>query len=131
MTPIKPAIPRRCALASKFKDMFRRLLTREQVNFDTPEVALMFEVIATTLFGGCSHRSQQYFDGAVGVISTVKTPRQIEFQGEMWVGGDRKQWTESFRATVTDKGSTKQGIWVIMKMESDRGEGELMSCFGC
>lgn len=111
--------------------MFRRLLTREQVNFDTPEVALMFEVIATILLGGSPQRSQQYFDGAVGVVSTTKTPRQIEFQGEMWVGEDRKQWTESFHATVTDKRATKQGIWVIMKMGSDRGEGELMSCFGC
>jgi hypothetical protein len=126
-----PSTPYRCALASRFRDIFRRLLAREQVDFDTRETALMFEVIATTLLGGGSQRSQQYFDGAVGVVSTVKMPRQVEFHGEMWVGEDQKQWTESFQATVTDTCSSKQGIWVVMKMGTDRGEGELMSCFGC
>jgi len=117
--------------ATSFRDIFFRLLAREKVNVDTPAVSLLFEVIANTLLRGLPQRSQQYFDGAVGVVSTIKSTRQIEFQGDMWVGTERDQWTESFRVTVTDKRVTKQGIWLIMKMGSDRGEGELMDCFGC
>ena len=65
----------------------------------------------------------------LSMVSTVKTSRKVEFQGEMWVGGDGTQWTEPFKTTVTDKSSTKQGIWVTITVGSDRGEGELFSSF--
>ncbi len=117
-------------LALGFENVFQRLLFYEVVALDNPEVSSMFEVIANNLLGGSSARKGQYFDGAVGVVSTVKTSRKVEFQGEMWVGGDGTQWTEPFKTTVTDKRSTKQGIWVTITVGSDRGEGELFSAFG-
>ena len=117
-------------LALAFENVFQRLLFYEAGALDNPEVGSMFEVIATNLLGGLPTRAGQYFDGAVALLSTVKTSRKIEFQGEMWVGGDGTQWTEPFRATVTDKSTTKQGIWVTITVGSDRGEGELFSAFG-
>ena len=117
-------------LALSFENVFQRLLFHEAVTLDNPEVSSMFEVIASNLLGGSPAREGQYFDGAVGVVSTVRTSRKVEFQGEMWVGGDGTQWTEPFRTTVTDKRSTKQGIWVTITVGSDRGEGGLFSAFG-
>jgi hypothetical protein len=117
-------------LALSFENVFQRLLFHEAVALNNPEVSSMFEVIATNLLSGSPTRKGQYFDGAVGVVSTVKTSRKVEFQGEMWVGGDATQWTEPFKVKVADKSSTKQGIGVIIKVGSDRGEGKLFSAFG-
>ena len=75
------------------------------------------------------YRSVSYFDGVDGLASTVKSPRQVQFTGEMCVGGNRMQWLELFRATVTDKRCTKQGIWIVLWIGNDRAEGELSSMF--
>jgi hypothetical protein len=117
-------------LALGFENVFQRLLFYEVVALDSPEVSSMFEVIANNLFAGSPARTGHYFDGAVGVVLTVKTSRKVEFQGEMWVGGDGTQWTEPFKTTVTDRSSTEQGIWVTITVGSDRGEGQLFSAFG-
>ncbi len=117
-------------LALGFENMFQRLLFYEVVDLENPEVSSMFEVIASNLLGGSPARKGQYFDGAVGVVSKVKTSRKVELHGEMWVGGDGTQWREPFKTTVADKSSTKQGIWVTIIVGSDRGEGELFAAFG-
>ena len=85
-------------LALGFENVFQRLLFYEGVALDNPEVSSMFEVIATNLLGGSPTRKGQYFDGAVGLVSNVKSSRKVEFQGEMWVGGDGTQWTEPLRS---------------------------------
>lgn len=118
------------ALAAGFENMFQRLLFHESVALENPEVSSMFEIIANNLLGSSPARQGQYFDGAVGLVSTVKTSAKVEFQGDIWVGGNRTQWTEPFKTTVTDKRSTKQGIWVTITVGSDRGEGELFCAFG-
>jgi hypothetical protein len=117
-------------LALGFENVFQRLLFYEVVALDNPEVSSMFEVIANNLLTGSPARKGQYFDGAVGLVSTVKSSRKVEFLGEMWVGRDGTQWAEPFKTTVTDKSSTRQGIWVTITVGSDRGEGELFSAFG-
>src|SRR5215471_9293059 len=91
------------SLALSFENVFQRLLFFEAVQLDTPEVSSMFEVIATNLLAGAPGREHLYFDGAVGLTSKVRTSRKIEFQGEMWVGGQGTQWTEPLQATVTEK----------------------------
>jgi len=117
-------------LALGFENVFQRLLFCEVVALDNPEVSSMFEVIANNLLGALPARKGQYSDGAVGLVSTVKTSRKVEFRGEMWVGRDGTQWTEPLLTTVTDKIFTKQGIWITIIVGSDRGEGELFSAFG-
>jgi len=117
-------------LALGFENVFQRLLFYEVLELENPEVSSMFELIATNLIGASQARKRQYFDGAVGVVSKVKTSRKVEFHGEMWVGRDGTQCTEPFKTTVTDKSSTKQGIWITITVGSDRGEGELFSAFG-
>ena len=121
-------MPRR-DLAIHFEDVFKRLLARENVDLYAEDVSLMFEEIAATLLGPAPGREGCYFDGVDGLASTVKSPRQVQFTGEMWVGGNRTQWLEPLRATVTDKRCTKQGIWIVLWIGNDRAEGELSSMF--
>ena len=121
------------SLALRFESVFQRLLLFEPVAFDTPEISSMFEVIATTLLAGAPGREDQYFDGAVGLTSKVKTSRKIEFQGDMWVGGEGTQWTEPLKATVTEKnekGSRKRRVWISISVGADRAVAELFAAFG-
>jgi len=114
-------------LAIRFEDIFQRLLAREKLDAHEKELSEFFEFIATRLLGDFPSRKGHYFDGAVGLAATVKTVRQVEFQGEMWVGANQDQWTEPFQATVTDKRTTKEGIWIVVQVGADRAEGEVMS----
>jgi len=121
------------SLALSFERVFQRLLFFEAVALDSPEVSSMFDVIATNLLAGKPGREHQYFDGAVGLSSKVRTSRKIEFQGEMWVGGQGTQWTEPLEATVTDKneqGSRKRKVWISISVGADRATAELFSAFG-
>jgi len=120
-------------LASHFESVFQRLLSGEKLDLYAEDVSLMFEVIAAYLMAEVPDRDFHWYDGVVGLTSSVRTLRQVEFTGEMWVGdtGDgRKQWKEDFRATVTDKRVTKQDIWITLWIGLDRAEGKLSTAFG-
>ena len=114
-------------LAIRFEGIFRRLLARENLDAYVKELSELFEFITYRLLGDFPSRKGHYFDGVVGLAAAVKTARQVEFQGEMWVGCNQDQWTEPFHATVTDKSITKEGIWIVVKIGPDRAEGEAMS----
>ena len=118
-------------LANRFEDVFRRLLARESLDLYERDLSMMFESISTNLLGKLSARRGCYFDGVVGMISTVRSTRKVEFVGEMWVGRDGNQWTEPFYATVVDKRSTKQGIWITISVGDDKMEADLSFAFGC
>jgi hypothetical protein len=47
----------------------------------------------------------------------------------MWIGGNQTQWKELFRARVTDKRRTKQGLWITIWVGKDRAEGDLFTAF--
>ena len=117
-------------LASRFENLFQRLLARESIDLYAEDLSSMFEVLATNLFSGTPNREGCYFDGVVGLTSMLRSPRKVEFGGEMWIGRDRKQWREQFQATATDERSTKQGIWIVLQIGDDRAETELFSAFG-
>jgi hypothetical protein len=116
-------------LVTQFEQLFLRLLAREHVDLYAAGLSFMFEAIAGTLLGASPGREWCYFDGVVELRAQVKSPRKVEFRGEMWVGNDRNQWKEPFRATATDKRITKQGIWITLVVGSDRAEAELSSAF--
>ena len=117
-------------LANRFEIVLRRLLASEKLDLYAEDVSLMFEGIATNLLGEIPTRKGCYFDGVDGLTAKLKTPRKLEFEGEMWVGRNRDQWTEHFRATAADRRSTKQGFWITIWIGTDRAEGELPSTFG-
>ncbi len=120
------------ALAESFESVFQRLLEGEKLDLYAENVSRMFEVIVAALLAEVPARKYYWYDGVVDLTAKVRKLRQIEFTGEMWVGdiGDgRKQWKENFRARVTDKRSTKQGIWITLWLGADEAEGEL-STFG-
>ena len=114
-------------LAIRFEHIFQRLLAQEKLDAHEKALSEFFELIATRLLGNFPSRKEHYFDGAVGLAATVKTERQVVFEGEMWVGSSRDQWTEPFHATVTDKRITKEGIWIVLQVGADRAEGEVTS----
>jgi len=85
----------------------------------------LFEAIAGNLI-----ESPLWFDGAVGLTSKIRKPRQIVFEGKMWVAKDaQKQWMEKFKAIVTDKQITKQGIWIKISEGEYIGKGDLLEFF--
>lgn len=108
-----------------FENVFHRLLAGETLDLYAEGVSAMFEIIAANLLADFPEREFVWYDGVDGLTARVKTQRQVEFDGEMWVADDRTQWKEDFRATITDKSITKQGIWVIVWLGSDRVEAEL------
>ena len=118
------------SLVDDFENIICRLLSREKIDLDATELSVMFEIIATNFFRDLPERKAQYFDGVPGLVAAVKTPRKVEFQGEMWVGGNKTQWTEPFHAVVTDMRSTKQGFRLVVTVGPDRAEGELSSVLG-
>ena len=117
-------------LALCFEDIFQRLLAREKLDAHAKNLSTCLEYIATRLLGDYPSRKGHYFDGAVGLAATVKSDRQVDFQGEMWVGGNHDQWTEPLLATVTDKRIAKEGIWIVLQVGTDRAEGEVTSICG-
>src|SRR5688572_30066640 len=95
-----------------FEDIFQRLLAREDFAQHRKDLSGLFEVIATNLFGEFPTYRGCYFDGVTAMTLVLQPSRALEIRGEMWVGRDRNQWTEPFRAKVVDKRSTKQGVWI-------------------
>jgi hypothetical protein len=111
-------------LTEWFQDIFQRLLAGEDFAHHQKDLSGLFEVIASNLFGEFPIYKGCYFDGFSGVTLTIQPPRALELLGEMWVGRDRDQWTESFRAKVVDKRGTRQGIWITVWLGENRAESE-------
>jgi hypothetical protein len=109
--------------------IFDRLLSGEKADADARDLGQIFEFLATRLFYDVPSRNGQYFDGVVGLESKKVEQQKIEFQGEMWVGAGKDQWTEPFQATITDMRITKQGFNIVMKIGEDRTTGEVLSLF--
>jgi hypothetical protein len=116
-------------LAKRFEEIIQCVLGGEKQDAYEKDLSNLFEFIATRMLGNSASRKGHYFDGVVGLTATIKTSRQAEFQGEMWVGLGREQWTEPFKTIVTDNGITRQGIWIVIQVGVDRAEGEIMSNF--
>lgn len=123
-------INRRRNLANHFENVFERLLSGETLDLYAERVSFMFEVIAANLLAELPERKGVYFDGVVPLSSAVRKSRQVVFTGKMWIGEDDRQWQEDFRATVTDKRITKQGVWITLCIGSDKAEGKLSAAFG-
>lgn len=117
-------------LADEFQKLFERLINRETIELNNPDRSLFFEVIAENLLKEVCRETGIYFDGAVSLASTIRKKNQVEFQGEMWIGENKTQWKETFRAIVTDKRITKQGIWIKIQLDSHTAEGNLQTAFG-
>lgn len=119
-------------LAKHFESVFQRLLIGENLNFYEEHVSFMFEIIFKHLLADAPGRKYCWYDGVSELSASIRKLKQVEFTGEMWVGdiGSTKQWKENFRATVTDKRSTKQGIWIMIWVGSSQAEGRLETAFG-
>jgi hypothetical protein len=87
-------------LENCFEEIFRRSLVREGVDFYEKDLSEIFGLIAAKLLCASPSRKGLYIDRTVALAATVKTSRQVEFHGEMWVGGNREQWSEPCRAGV-------------------------------
>jgi len=113
--------------AEQFEDIFRRLLSGENLAHFEQDLSPLFELIAANLLAGSESRIGCYFDGVIGMTATLASSRKLRLDGEMWVGRDKSQWKEPFRATIVDKTSTKQGVWITVWIGEDRAEGEMVS----
>lgn len=117
-------------LANQFESVFQRLLSGETLDLYEQDLSFLFWVIATYLLAETPDREYCWYDGVDGLAANIRKLRQVEFNGEMWVGDDEgRQWKEEFRARVTDKRVTKQGIWITLWVGSSRAEGELSDAF--
>ena len=119
---------------TQFENLFFRLLNREQLDLYDLGVSFMFQIIATHLMAEVPERECHCYDGVAPLEAHVRKARQIEFTGEMGIMDNNnlphRMWKEDFRATVTDKRLTKQGIWIVLQIGENRAEGNLAKAFG-
>lgn len=91
------------------------------------ELSFLFEVIADR-FTNCPLA----LDGLTIYKANSRKRRQIIFEGKMYVlrnSNQKKEWFEPFKAVVTDKRITKQGIWIKIQVGDYFGEGDLFEVF--
>ena len=119
---------------TQFENIFFRLLNGEKLDLYDLGVSFMFQIIATHLMAEVPERECHCYDGVAPLEGHVRKARQIEFTGEMWIMDydnlPHRMWKEDFRATITDKRITKQGIWIVLQIGENRAEGNLEKAFG-
>ena len=118
---------------TQFENIFYRLLAGEKLGIHENRVSFLFNIIATHLMAEIPAREYHWYDDVVSLEARIRKTRQIEFTGEMWVMSQDKgkdSGKEDFRATVTNKRITKQGIWIVLQIGEDRAEGNLSDAFG-
>jgi hypothetical protein len=72
------------------------------------------------------------FDYLSYLTSTIRKKRQIVFEGNIVSEEDFGEWNdrvEPFKAIVSDKRTSKQGVWIKIWVGEYSGEGELFSIF--
>jgi hypothetical protein len=116
-------------VAAQLAGIFQHVRAREKLTPYEQDLNGLFEILTTRMLSDLPHRRGQYFDGAVGLVATVRSPRKVVFEGEMWIGQNTEQWTEPFRFTITDKRITKQGLYLAVSVGCDKAEGDLASMF--
>jgi hypothetical protein len=116
----------RADLAKQFEGVFIRLLDGESDDTHAETLSDAFEVMANTLF---PHRGGA-FDGVSPLWTKRRSPRKLEFIGDMHVLGHHAKPVESFRGTAVDKRITKQGIWIQLWIGEEHAEAELSKALG-
>lgn len=69
------------------------------------------------------------FDGIASLIARKRKSRQIVFEGKIWVVKDSAKWDETlqpFKAVVTDKRITKQGLHIKIWFGEEIKEGNIL-----
>jgi len=69
------------------------------------------------------------FDGITGLMARKRKSRQIVFEGKIWVVTNPAKWDEkleSFKAIVTDKRLTKQGLHIKIRFGEEIKEGDIL-----
>jgi len=68
------------------------------------------------------------FDGITGLVSRKRKSRQIVFEGKIWVvkNSDWDEALEPFKAVVTDKRITKQGLHIKIWFGEEIKEGDVL-----
>ena len=69
------------------------------------------------------------FDGIASLISRKRKSRQIVFEGKIWVIRNPAKWDEilePFKAIVTDKRLTKQGLCIKIWFGEEIKEGDIL-----
>lgn len=125
-------VARRQACAVRFQRAVELLLadTKIDQSDNTQNLSLLFEEIATNLMMEVPGRETHWYDGVVELSVHRRKVSQLEFEGEMWVSNHKTQWKEDFRARVTDKRITKQGMEIVLWIGDDRVQGNLNAAFG-
>jgi len=93
-------------------------------DIDDIEIELPLEAVMNLLLD-CSYT----FDGIVSLISTKRKSRQIVFEGKIWVVKNSAKWDEvlePFKAIITDKRITKQGLYIKIWFGEEIKEGDIL-----
>lgn len=111
-------------LAEQFEEIFERLLKGEKIDSYKKELSFLFTAIGQDLID-----YPLRFEDITDLISKPGKSRQIVFEGDMLVEEDYGEWNdrlEPFKAIVTDKRITKQGIWIKIRVGDYEAEGNLL-----
>lgn len=111
-------------MAEKFLVHFERLLRGEDIDSEENEIDLPLEAALSRLLD-CPYT----FDGIEGLIAKKRKSRQIVFEGKISVIKNLAEWDEElepFRAIVTDKRITKEGIHIKIWFGDEIKEGDIL-----
>jgi hypothetical protein len=115
-------------LAKQFEDIFERLLNGKKIDSHQEELSFLLLTIAQNLID-----YPLRFEVLTDLTSKRGKSRQIIIEGDILAEEDYGEWNdrlEPFKATVTDKRITKQGIWIKIWVGKYFGEGNLSEIFG-
>ncbi|GAB1267138.1 hypothetical protein NBRC116493_03910 [Aurantivibrio infirmus] len=106
---------------------FEKLLSGEKIDVYENGISFFFEYACGSLFKDLRDRDIWY-DGITEPSIRKRKTKQLEFTGKIWLAkGGNEQWLEPFRALVTDKRATKQGIWLSVDVGEYHAEGDICS----
>ena len=111
-------------LAEQSLDDIERLLDGEDIDSDEIEIDLPL-VAAMNRLLDCPYT----FDGITGLIARKRKSRQIVFEGKIRVVSNSAEWDEKlepFKAIVTDKRMTKQGLHIKIRFGEEIKEGDIL-----
>ena len=107
--------------------IFQHVVDRKITDLYSVGTSQAFERIASWLFDDV--RREVWYDGVMNLQVNHRKKRQIQFTGNMIVCSGAKaksrSWDEEFICRMTDKTSTKEGLWVSMDIGEYYAEGNL------
>lgn len=110
--------------SKQFIDILERLFNREKIESYEEELSFLLAITAQNLID-----YPLRFENASSLSAKIRKSKQIVIEGDLLAEEDFGEWNdrlEPFKAIITDKRITKQGIWIKIRVGDYIGEGDVL-----